>query len=59
VAPHRSRYLLPRDVSGDMLGIAEIIVPPCWDGPSLHCHDFDEVFYILDSELTFQLGETT
>ena len=25
--------------------------------PSLHRHDFDETFYILEGELTFQLGE--
>jgi quercetin dioxygenase-like cupin family protein len=26
-------------------------------GPPLHRHDFDEAFYVLDGELTFQLGE--
>jgi quercetin dioxygenase-like cupin family protein len=25
--------------------------------PRLHRHDFDETFYILEGELTFQLGE--
>jgi quercetin dioxygenase-like cupin family protein len=25
--------------------------------PSLHQHDFDETFYVLEGELTFQLGE--
>jgi quercetin dioxygenase-like cupin family protein len=25
-------------------------------GPPLHRHDFDELFYVLDGELTFQLG---
>jgi quercetin dioxygenase-like cupin family protein len=25
--------------------------------PPLHRHDFDEAFYVLDGELTFQLGE--
>jgi mannose-6-phosphate isomerase-like protein (cupin superfamily) len=25
-------------------------------GPPLHHHDFDELFYVLDGELTFQLG---
>jgi quercetin dioxygenase-like cupin family protein len=24
-------------------------------GPPLHTHDFDEAFYVLDGELTFQL----
>ena len=26
-------------------------------GPPLHHHDFDEAFYVLDGELTFQLGD--
>ncbi len=26
-------------------------------GPPLHRHDFDETFYVLDGELTFQLGD--
>jgi mannose-6-phosphate isomerase-like protein (cupin superfamily) len=26
-------------------------------GPPLHIHDFDESFYVLDGELTFQLGD--
>jgi quercetin dioxygenase-like cupin family protein len=26
-------------------------------GPKLHHHDFDELFYVLDGELTFQLGD--
>ena len=38
-------------------GIVEISVPPAWDGPPLHHHDFDEAFYVLEGELTFQLGE--
>ena len=25
--------------------------------PPLHRHDFDETFYILEGEITFQLGE--
>ena len=28
-----------------------------WGGPPLHHHDFDEAFYVLDGELTFQLGD--
>ena len=26
-------------------------------GPPLHHHDFDEAFYVLEGELTFQLGD--
>ena len=25
-------------------------------GPRLHHHDFDELFWVLEGELTFQLG---
>ena len=26
-------------------------------GPPLHSHDFDEAFYVLDGELTFQVDQ--
>jgi quercetin dioxygenase-like cupin family protein len=26
-------------------------------GPPLHCHDFDEAFYVLEGELTFRLRD--
>jgi hypothetical protein len=32
-------------------------VPAGFGGPPLHHHDFDEGFYVLDGELTFQLGD--
>ena len=31
--------------------------PARWAGPPLHRHDFDETFYVLEGELTFQLGD--
>jgi quercetin dioxygenase-like cupin family protein len=49
--------LLDTDQSNDVVGIVELSVPPGWDGPPLHHHDFDEAFYVLEGELTFQLGE--
>ena len=45
---------------GDSAGAVSMIenrVPPRWEGPPLHHHDFDEAFYVLAGELTFQLGE--
>jgi hypothetical protein len=48
--------LLHSHQSNDAVGIVELTVPPEWDGPRLHNHDFDEPFYVLDGELTFQLG---
>ena len=50
--------LLDTDQSNDVVGIVELSVPAGWDGPPLHHHDFDEAFYVLAGELTFQLGET-
>ena len=32
-------------------------VPAGFPGPPLHRHDFDETFYVLEGELTFQLGD--
>ena len=49
--------LLNTDQAKDVVGIVELSVPPGWDGPPLHHHDFDEAFYVLEGELTFQLGE--
>ena len=30
---------------------------PSFGGPPLHHHDFDETFYVIEGELTFQLGD--
>lgn len=30
---------------------------PGFGGPPLHHHDFDETFYLIEGELTFQLGD--
>ena len=49
--------LLHSEQSNDAVGIVELAVPPGWNGPPLHHHDFDEAFYVLEGELTFQLGE--
>ena len=49
--------LLGTEKSNDVIGIIELRVAPGWDGPPLHHHDFDEAFYVLEGELTFQLGE--
>jgi quercetin dioxygenase-like cupin family protein len=56
--PPRFKILLPTEQTANAVGIVEISVPPSWEGPPLHHHDFDESFYVLDGELTFQLGET-
>ena len=43
----------------DTAGVISAIlntVPAGWEGPPLHHHDFDEAFYVLEGEPTFQLG---
>jgi quercetin dioxygenase-like cupin family protein len=52
-----STTLLDSHRSHDAIGIIEITLPAGWDGPPLHHHDFDEAFYVLDGELTFQVGD--
>ena len=53
----RSDVLLRASDSDEQLSIIEMHVAAGWGGPPLHHHDFDEAFYVLDGELTFQLGE--
>ena len=52
-----STVLLRSEQSDAHLGIVEITVPAGWPGPPLHHHAFAEAFYVLDGELTFQLGD--
>src|SRR3954471_12961966 len=49
--------LLRTEDSDDRVGIVEVTVPAGWPGPPLHHHAFDEAFYVLDGELTSQLGD--
>jgi quercetin dioxygenase-like cupin family protein len=49
--------LVATEQSNDAVGIVELTVPPGWDAPPLHHHGFDEAFYVLEGELTFQLGK--
>ena len=60
MAEHRSfgpKVLLRSGESAGAVGVVESTVPPRWEGPPLHHHAFDEGFYVLEGELTFQLGE--
>ena len=49
--------LLRTEQSADRAGIVEVTVPAGWPGPPLHHHAFDEACYVLEGELTFQLGD--
>jgi quercetin dioxygenase-like cupin family protein len=40
------------------LGLVEETLSPDFDGPPLHVHPaFDELFFVLEGELTFQVGD--
>lgn len=49
--------LLRGEHTAGAIGAVEVRVPAAWAGPPLHHHAFDEAFYVLDGELTFQLGD--
>jgi quercetin dioxygenase-like cupin family protein len=53
----RTEVLLRGEESGGALSVMANDVPPDFDGPFLHTHDFDETFYVLAGELTFQLND--
>jgi quercetin dioxygenase-like cupin family protein len=53
----RTDVLLRSEETDGRVSVVEIEVPPHNPGPPLHIHDFDETFYVLEGELTFQLGE--
>jgi mannose-6-phosphate isomerase-like protein (cupin superfamily) len=48
--------LVRSEQSDGRVGNVESVMPPGATGPSLHKHDFDEAFYVLEGELTFHLG---
>jgi mannose-6-phosphate isomerase-like protein (cupin superfamily) len=43
--------------SDGRIAVMDNHVAPGTAQPPLHFHDFDEAFYVLEGELTFQLGE--
>jgi quercetin dioxygenase-like cupin family protein len=51
------RVLLRSEQSEGHLSAVENVMPPGAAGPPLHTHDFDEAFYVLDGEVTFQVGD--
>ena len=54
--PSGPRVLLRHEESGGEVSVIETRPGPGF-GPNLHTHDFDESFYVLDGELTFQLRD--
>jgi quercetin dioxygenase-like cupin family protein len=51
-----TEVLLRGEETGGQVAIVENRLPPQWAGPPLHKHDFDEGFYVLEGEITFQVG---
>src|SRR4051812_41304160 len=56
-APRPGPHVLLRSEQSD--GQVSLIetAPPPGTGPPLHHHDFDEAFYVMEGELTFQLRD--
>ena len=55
--PGRVKVLLRGADSGGRVAVMDNVVPARTVGPPLHHHDFDEAFYLLEGEATFQLGD--
>ena len=53
----RIRVLLRGEYSDGRVAMVDNDVAAGFGGPPLHYHDFDEAFYVLEGELTFQLGD--
>jgi quercetin dioxygenase-like cupin family protein len=51
------KVLLRSEQTGGEVAVVEVVASVGRTGPPLHHHDFDESFYVLDGELTFQLAE--
>jgi quercetin dioxygenase-like cupin family protein len=56
--PPVAAVLLNGEETGSVVSATTILVPARNPGPPLHAHDFDEAFYVLDGEVTFQIGDT-
>jgi quercetin dioxygenase-like cupin family protein len=56
--PTKTPHVLLRSEETDgLVSMIEVASPPGFKGPRLHHHGFDEAFYVLEGELTFQLRD--
>ena len=53
----KTTVLLRSEQTDGVLAVVDNGVSAAFAGPPLHHHDFDEAFYVLEGELTFQLGD--
>jgi quercetin dioxygenase-like cupin family protein len=51
------QVLLRSEQTAAEVSVIESAAPPGFSGPPLHHHDFDETFYVIEGELTFELRE--
>ena len=51
------RVLLRSEQTGGALSLIESAAAAGFGGPTLHHHGFDETFYVMEGELTFQLRD--
>lgn len=52
-----TEVLLRSEQTAGRVAVVRNTVPAGWAGPPLHHHPFDEAFYVLAGELTFQVGD--
>jgi mannose-6-phosphate isomerase-like protein (cupin superfamily) len=55
-ATGRVNVLARSEQTGGRIAVMDNHVGAGFAGPRLHRHEFDELFWVLDGELTFQLG---
>src|SRR3954470_741081 len=52
-----TKVVLRGEETNGVVSAMDNTLPANWPGPPLHRHDFDEAFYVLEGDLTFQLGD--
>jgi quercetin dioxygenase-like cupin family protein len=57
MAANPPRVLLRSEQTEGAVSLIEVSASTERKGPSLHHHDFDETFYVLEGELTFRLRD--
>jgi uncharacterized cupin superfamily protein len=59
VGPNRLLVKADRQLGHSLVGVFESTMPPGGGFPFAHVHDhYEEVFYVLDGEIEYRLGDT-
>jgi quercetin dioxygenase-like cupin family protein len=53
----QTKVVLRAEETDGVVSMVDNVAPAGMAGPHLHTHDFDEAFYLLEGELTFQLED--